>query len=60
MYYVLGENIDPYFPEFGRYLNKLALTIGAEVKWTTINGDQDASSGSLFFIPLKLKFRTGD
>ena len=34
MYCVLAENPDPYSPAFDRYLNKLAPTIGAEVKWT--------------------------
>ena len=37
VYYVLVENPDPYPPSFDGYLNKLAPTIGAEVKWTHSN-----------------------
>jgi hypothetical protein len=37
MDYVPTENPDPYPPVFDIYLNKLAPTIGAEVKWTEIN-----------------------
>ena len=32
-YYILAKNPDPYPPPFGGYLNKLAPTIGGEVKW---------------------------
>ena len=37
VYYVLVENPDPYPPSFGRYLNEIAPTIGAEVNWTQSN-----------------------
>lgn len=36
VYYVPAENPDPYPPVFDVYLNKLAPTIGGEVKWSIL------------------------
>lgn len=37
MYYVPTEDPDPYPPVLDKYLNEIAPTIGAEVKWKISN-----------------------